>query len=143
MMKHKNLKDAIAYAAQKFLSVKRSHRHNGFSGLTTVEIKSHDGSIVAEKCYTIGNASAQADFIKKTAKGYRFIENGKMYRYSNGVDVFKSDQYGTVYAWNSGEMAWQVIRNFDPETNRYLAPVILKVKVNVMMFQHGIQHPDW
>lgn len=138
-MKHKNLKDAIAYAAQKFLSVTRSHSDKRLK----VEIKSHDGATVAEKCYTTGNARGQADFIKKTVNAYRLVEAGKLYRYGGDIDVFKSDQNGTIYAWNSGEMAWQVIRNFEPETNRYLAPVILKVKVNVMMFQHGIQHPDW
>jgi hypothetical protein len=140
-MKHYHLKKAIEKAKAAGLKVVRH-----FSGSRlTVTVSDRDGRF-EEKSYTAGNASGQARFIDGSIgklKGFRLVETGKLYRFESG-DIFQSDKFKTVYAWNHEEKQWQSAGvTFKPSLYAVDADQILNVKVDCKLLFGGIRHPDW
>lgn len=141
-MKHYHLKKAIEKAKAAGMRVLRTFVPG--VGLY-VRVTNDEGNYFG-KIYTAGNASAQARFIDGSVgklKGFRLVETGKLYRFEGG-DIFQSDTFGTVYAWNHEDKQWQSAGvTFKPSLYAADADQILNVKVDCKLLCGGMRHPDW
>lgn len=140
-MKNKHLIAAIEFAKRLGCIVTRQHA----DGQTLVTVTHKSGTQSAGRVYKTGSSNPQAVFIKKSAKSFRMVERGIMFRMTSGNVFFCAESTRVLYRWSHERKEWRVWASYYDLNLDYVSTVFdswCRASVEWHNLKSGVKYYD-